>query len=166
MTICRRLFPLSAVPALRGRQEVMSGPVATARRRRWRRCASTCDRYARRALLFGKPGSAAKSWRYGWNRGPRKSRQKPRGTAGKAYKSRQMPTKAYTVKNVGFCRLLSAFVGFRRHRHRGVNPQSRVIRSSLKAGLSLPNTLYARRESGGAPYRWARLWAGGGCGRR
>jgi hypothetical protein len=27
-------------------------------------------------------------------------------------KSLQMPTKAYTVENVGFCRLLSPFVGF------------------------------------------------------
>jgi hypothetical protein len=30
----------------------------------------------------------------------------------KAYKSRQMTTKAYTVENVGFRGLLSAFVGF------------------------------------------------------
>jgi hypothetical protein len=40
------------------------------------------------------------------------SRQMTTSDPRKAYKSRQMPTKAYTVKNVGFCRLLWAFVGF------------------------------------------------------
>ena len=38
------------------------------------------------------------------------SRQKPAGTRRNDDKSRQKPTKAYTVKNVGFCRHLSAFV--------------------------------------------------------
>jgi hypothetical protein len=41
-------------------------------------------------------------------------RQEPRSEGREVHKSRQKSTEADTVENVGFCRLLSAFVGFRR----------------------------------------------------